>query len=158
MLALLPMGLMAQELKIAIVNVGKVHEIMPEVKQFMAEMEAAQKELENELSKLKNEYEVKIADLTAKGDSLSDNIKQWRTAEIVELQQKIETLYNSAPKILEDREQELIAPIQEKINKAIQEVGEENGYTYILRPEALLYVSPAAIDATDKVIAKLGLK
>jgi len=42
--------------------------------------------------------------------------------------------------------------------KAIDSVGEENGYTCIMNPQVLLYKGKGVIDATDKVKAKLGLK
>ena len=157
-LMLLPMGLMAQEVKVAVVDISKLYEVMPEVKKYQEAMDAATKEWEKQIADAKNEHDTKYADLVEKGDSLADNIKQWRTQELVELQQKLENLYNYAQKSLADKEKELMAPIQEKIEKAIKDVGDENGYTYILHPQAVLYQSPSAIDATEKVIAKLGIK
>jgi len=39
-----------------------------------------------------------------------------------------------------------------------QAVGDEKGYTYILNPQVLLYKGNDAVDATDFVKAKLGIK
>ena len=41
---------------------------------------------------------------------------------------------------------------------AIKAVGAEQGYTYIIDPQVLLYTGPNAIDATPMVKTKLGLK
>ena len=60
----------------------------------------------------------------------------------------------------EKKEKELFTPIQEKLQKAIEQVGEENGYTLMLlyNPNIILFMGKSAIDATDQVRAKLGLK
>ena len=58
------------------------------------------------------------------------------------------------------KQQELLAPIQEKLRAAIKAVGDEKGYTYMLdnNPGIVLYTGNSAIDATPLVKAKLGLK
>ncbi|MFV0397737.1 MAG: OmpH family outer membrane protein, partial [Bacteroidales bacterium] len=55
--------------------------------------------------------------------------------------------------------QELQAPIAEKMRKAIQEVGEENGLIYIYDASnpAFLYISSKSIDVMSMVKKKLGI-
>ena len=45
----------------------------------------------------------------------------------------------------------------QEVFMAIQKVGEEKGYTYIIDPAALLYTGTNAVDATPFVRTKLGL-
>ena len=52
----------------------------------------------------------------------------------------------------------MIEPIQQKMADAIKAVGTEQGYTYIIDPQVLLYTGPNAIDATPFVKTKLGLQ
>ena len=47
--------------------------------------------------------------------------------------------------------------VQEKLKKAIDAVGAEKGYTYILDPQIVLFSGNSAIDATQFVKAKLGI-
>ena len=51
-----------------------------------------------------------------------------------------------------------MTPIQQKIQDAIKAVGAEQGYTYIIDPQVLLFQGSNAIDATQLVKTKLGLK
>jgi len=64
---------------------------------------------------------------------------------------------SSQQKIYEKTEL-LLSPIQEKINNAIKEVAEDNGYTYIFDASLgmVLYADPGA-DVSSLVKAKLGI-
>lgn len=158
MLLLLPLGLFAQEVKIAMVNTNEIFTVMPEVSTMENELVEMAKQYEQELKIMEDEYTRKYTDFMAQGDSLTENIKQLRMQEIQGLHSRIENFYVMANESRTKKQEELMVPIREKIQKAIDTVGEENGYTYILNPGAILYVGKNAIDATDKVKAKLGIK
>ena len=154
---LLPLGMVAQEIKIAVVNTGEIFNSMPEVEAMGKEVEAMTKQYEDYLLGLNEEYTKKMNELSTQGESLTENIRMLKVQEIQELQGRIESYYEYANQERTRKQEELFAPIQEKLFKAINEVGEENGYTYILNPQALLYTGSTAVDATDLVKAKLGL-
>ena len=155
---LLPFGMAAQEVKIAYVNTVEIFNIMPEVSAMETEMAAFRTQYQNYLKQLYDEYTQKNSDLIAQQDSLTENILKMRVQEIQDLQGRIENYQQLGNQEQEEKYEKLFTPIQEKLFKAIEQVGEENGYTYILNPQALLYKSKSAIDATDKVKAKLGLQ
>ena len=107
---------------------------------------------------MKKDQDRMTADLVAKGDSLTENIKKIRLQQINELQDSMENLYNSAQQELAKKQQTFQGPLMEKIQKAIQSVCEESGYAYVLDFQAISAFGSTAIDATDKVKAKLGIK
>ncbi|MDR2146558.1 MAG: OmpH family outer membrane protein [Tannerella sp.] len=160
LLLAIPLGMFAQEQKIAVVNTQTVFEAMPEVESVRTEIDKMTKEFESEFQILQDEYNRKSSDYIAQQDSLSENIKALRQQEIQDIQTKTENFVPMARERIGRRQQELVTPIQEKMTKAIQAVGSENGYTYILvnDPQIILYLGTSAIDATDKVKAKLGIK
>ena len=61
---------------------------------------------------------------------------------------------------LQKQQETLLAPITDKIQKAIQAVGAEGGYTFIydLSIPAVVYTGAGAEDVTPQVKAKLGIK
>jgi outer membrane protein len=61
--------------------------------------------------------------------------------------------------IFQKKQEEIMAPIFEKLQNAIKEVGAEKGFTYILdeSTQVILYHAPSAVDAEPLVRAKLGL-
>ncbi|MDR3308597.1 MAG: OmpH family outer membrane protein [Tannerella sp.] len=155
---LLPLGMVAQEVKIAVVKTNEIFNIMPEVADMESKMAAHKQQYQQTQKVMQDEYTRKYADLTAQGDTLNVNIRNMRLQEIQDIATRLENFVPMATEDLEKKQEELLAPIQEKVQKAINEVGEENGYTYIINPGVMLYMGPSAVDATEKVKAKLGLK
>ena len=78
--------------------------------------------------------------------------------EVEDLRQRMDNFVQVAQQDVNKKQQELIAPIQQKMADAIKAVGTEQGYTYIIDPQVLLYTGPNAIDATPFVKTKLGLQ
>ena len=154
---ILPLGLMAQE-KMAYVNAGEVFSKMPENSKIENELVALQEKYTAELKIMQDEYTRKTSDYIAQQDSLTENIKVRRMQEIEEIRARTENFVTVAQQDMEKKRQELWMPVQEKIQKAIKDVGDEKGYTYIFDPQVFLYVSPNAVDATPFVKAKLGLQ
>jgi len=155
---ILPLGVMAQEMKIAYVNAGEVFSKMPENSKIESDLVALQEKYTAELKIMQDEYTRKTSDYIAQQDSLTENIKIRRMQEIEDIRSRTENFVTQAQQDMENKRQELWLPVQEKIHKAIQEVGEEKGYTYIIDPQVFLYVGTNAIDATPFVKAKLGLQ
>ena len=158
MLLLLPLTMVAQELKIATVDQNEIFSLMPEVTKMNSELEALQNEYQELFKSLQDEYNNKAAELTAKGDSLSENIRILRINDLTELESRMENIYPVATEAIDNLRQKHLGPIQDKVMKAIESVGEENGYSMIINPQVLLYKGNAIIDATEKVKAKMGLK
>jgi len=159
-LLLLPLGMVAQELKIAVVKANDILAQMPEVIAMQAEMEKQQQIYQKEMKSFDDDYTRKYQDFMNQQDSLPENISKIRMQELQQMQMRMENFQQFATQELEKRQTELYAPIQEKLQKAIDQVGEENGYTLMLvyNPNIILFMGKSAIDATDKVKAKLGLK
>ena len=154
---LLPLGVFAQEVKIAYVNTQDVFMAMPEVSAMEKTMADVNEGYKKELKTMQDKYQTKYSAFVSQQDSLSENIKLRRMQEIQDIQARIDNFVQVAQQDVQKKQQELLMPIQEKLQKAIKDVGAENGYTYIVDPAALLYTGPNAIDATPLVRKKLGL-
>ncbi|WP_080905282.1 OmpH family outer membrane protein [Parabacteroides sp. Marseille-P3160] len=153
-----PMGMFAQEVKIAYVNTQEVFTAMPEVSTVESQLADMNQKYEAEFKKMQEEYQKKYADFTSQQDSLTENIKLRRMQELEDLRTRIQNFVPVAQEDMQKKGQELYAPIQKKMQDAIKAVGDEKGYAYILNPEILLYKGASSIDATPFVKAKLGLK
>jgi outer membrane protein len=158
---ILPFGLShAQEVKIAHVNFQEVLLAMPEISTIEKEMAKIKEEYQKELETMQSEYQKKYADYIAQQDSLTENIKLRRQQDIQDIQERMNSLYELAQKDVPEKQQKLIQPVQEKVLKAIKEVGDEKGYTYIvnMEPGLFLHTGASAVDVTPQVKAKLGIK
>ena len=107
-----------------------------------------------------NEYQTKMQDYEANQATMSNLVKQSKEKEIIDIQNRIQQFQAYAEQEFEAKRAELLSPILEKIQNAINTVGKEKGYTYILdlATGAAVYVGTDAVDANKDVKAKLGIK
>jgi len=153
-------GVAQAQVKIAHVNTAEILEAMPERTTSEKSMENYYNELQSQLQTMATEYQNKLQDYEANQATMSNLVKQSKEKEIVDLQNRIQQFQANAENEFEAKRAEVLKPILDKIQNAINAVGKEKGYTYILdlATGATVYVSDDAIDATKDVKAKLGIK
>ena len=158
-LVMFPVMIFAQE-KIAYINYADVITAMPEYKIMVDSLEKDASAYDADLKQMSEDYYKKYSELIAKQDSLNENIKLRKQQEIQDLGVNIENFQKFTAEEYKKTEQALFMPIQSKAQRAINEVGTENNFLYIIpnSPELLLYISPNAVDATPMVKKKLGLQ
>lgn len=160
--ALVMLPLAAEAQKFGNINMNDVFEAMPERTQIQKDLEALQAKYESELTKMGDEYQKKVSDFLAQQDSLAESIARARAEEIDQLQQRIQNFREMAAKDMQSQQQQKVGPVIEKINRAIQAVGEKNGFTYIFDTAnggQIVYFSPSqCVDVLPLVKAELGLK
>lgn len=162
MVALLALGgsAMAQKnIKLGHINSNDLMQIMPGRDTAMALLQKEVEDLQAEMEAMKKEYETQVNNYLAKKDQLSELIRKSKESDIQKMAERIETFQTNAQKLLEDRQEELLKPIVDRAKAAIEEVGKENGYTYIFDAGVgtLLY-SQDSDDIMPLVKKKLGLK
>ena len=90
--------------------------------------------------------------------STPETIKERRTQELQEIDTKIQRFRETAQQDLQRQNQQLLAPIQEKVMKAIQSVGAEGKFTFIFENGMSLYTGADVTDVTPLVKTALGIK
>ena len=162
LVALLAFGgsAMAQKnIKLGHINSNDLMQIMPGRDTAMNLLQKEVEDLQAEMEAMKKEYETQVSNYLAKKDQLSELIRKSKESDIQKMAERIETFQSNAQKLLEDRQEELLKPIVDRAKAAIEEVGKENGYTYIFDAGVgtLLY-SQDSDDIMPLVKKKLGLK
>jgi len=152
----LPMIASAQ--KFGYINSQELFAQMPDVKTANAQLDSLQAYYENVLATMQEEYQKKLQDYQQKAPTMTEAIKQITEEEIMTIQQRIQTTYETAKQDVQKKQQDLLAPIHEKMAKAIQKVGEAEGYTYIFDSVATLYTGKDASDIMPAVKKELGIK
>lgn len=153
------LGVNAQSLKIGHVDSGAIMEIMPERAKIEQDIQAYAAELQAELQAMYGEYQSKLQDYQANQATMSNLIRQSKEKEIVDLETRISEFQSSADMAMQNKQLELLNPLIEKVQNAVNAVGKEKGFTYILDKAAgvVVFIGDNAIDITADVKAKLGL-
>ena len=153
-------GVAQAQVKIAHVNTAEVLDAMPDKAKAEKDLEKYYNELQDQLQVMAKEYQTKLQDYEANQATMSNIVKQSKEKEIVDLQTRIQQFQANAEQGFEGKRAELLKPILDKIQNAINAVGKEKGYTYIidLATGAAVFVGDNAVDCTNDVKAKLGIK
>ncbi|HLN52473.1 MAG TPA: OmpH family outer membrane protein [Lentimicrobium sp.] len=145
--------------KLGHINFAQLYEMMPGQDSIKKEFTAFQEQLQSQFQAMQTEYENKLADYQNNQATMSNIIKQTKEKEIVDLQRRIQEFQQTAQEELQNKENELTAPIIEKARNAVKEVAKENGYSFIFNStEGLLLYTEQADDIMAPVKKKLGLQ
>lgn len=143
--------------KFGVVNSQQIFAELPETKEAETQMEAASAKFQSEFKVLQDEYNKAYTEFQNMDANTPETIRQRRMADIQEKAQRIGQFQQSASEDLDRQQQQLLAPIQQKIADAIKAVGQENNFTMIFDMTQPVYVGTDVIDASDLVKKKLGI-
>jgi outer membrane protein len=144
--------------KIGYISLGELISSMPESKKADTAFNDFRNSLQQQLVEYQNEFYEQDSILKSR-DTLKFTKPQLEVKKrnLIDLQIKLQGFNDQAQQQMQQKQQELLAPIQKKATEAIQTVAKENGYTYVLSKEAL-FASPAGDDLMPLVKKKLGLR
>ncbi len=147
----------AQDLKFAHINSQKFLAELPEFAQAQQQLQDEAKKLEDQMTVMQNELQQKFQEYANKRDSLPELIRATKEKELQDTQARIQSFQQLAQQSLSQKEQQLMAPILDKYQKALDEVGKENKFIYIFdtTSQVILYTSEQSIDAAPLVKVKM---
>ncbi|MEZ4757765.1 MAG: OmpH family outer membrane protein [Flavobacteriales bacterium] len=133
--------------------------MLPERKDAEAKMQAFAKTLDDRLKAMGTEYQTKMADAQGRAETMTQTEKEMVVREIQELEQRITAAQEKAQEDLAKQEEELLKPMVDKTNKAINDVASENNFTYIFDTSTgfVLYFDKGE-DILPLVKTKLGIQ
>jgi len=149
----------AQSLKFGHINSDELIRALPEFDSANANLEKFRQDLVNALELMSVELNNKSETFNKESKNLTDIVRQTREQELIDLNRRIQEFQGNAQEQLQNKNVELFQPIYAKIEKAIKEVGKENGFIYIFNTSALLYFDETkSTNVLALAKSKLGLK
>ena len=156
-LLLITSAITAQELKFGHVNVQELIMELPDKKDADTKLQAVAQILQDRLKVMSEEHEKKYRDYIAQRETMPELIRTTTEKEIQDIEQRLQNYQLMAQQTLQKKEQELYQPILEKVQRAIDAVGQEQGLIYIfdISSQVVLYHSEKSLDCGPLVKAKL---
>lgn len=132
---------------------------MPEMEKAMAALEDLQTNNNERLKMMQQELQTMNSKFMSESKTLDAITRQSREKELQMMSQNIQGFYQSAQQEMQQKQNDLTQPILEKARKAVEEVGKENGFTYIfdLSKGEVLYMGDQSMDIMPLVLKKLGI-
>jgi len=132
---------------------------MPEKAKADSDIAKYARSFQDQIDIMMKEYQTKGQQYQANEKTMSDAMKEVRMKEIQDLQNRIESTQQSAQEKLQQKKQDVYAPILDKADKAIQAVAKEKNYDYVFdKSGGMLLFAKEADDIMPFVKAKLGIK
>ena len=115
--------------------------LMPEYKSAEKDLQEFVKSLDGkQLLSMQTELQNMFSDYQQNIESYTDLVKADKEAEIQSLQARVQSFEQNAQISIQQKQADLLQPIQDKLRNAIDNVAKENNYTYIFEKPILLYV------------------
>ncbi|MDE5575456.1 MAG: OmpH family outer membrane protein [Bacteroidales bacterium] len=144
--------------KIGHVNAMEMIQLMPEADSVQAALQAYAKDLQDNIATMQTEVQNKYAEYQNNQSQWSELIKQTKAKEIQDMQVRLQEFSAQAEEDYQQKTQELLLPLNNKVKDAIEAVAKEGKFAYILDAgSANLFLGSEAIDVTSLVKKKLGL-
>ena len=152
---------LAQNLKFGHVNRTELIQSMPEFDSARVKLEKLSTELTNTAELLQVELNNKYETYLKEGKNLTDLVRQTKEQELNDAQKRLTDFQTNAQNTLQEKQVELFTPITEKADKAIKDVGKENGFIYIFDlsgGQVIYFDEVKSTNVMPLAKAKLGLK
>lgn len=158
-------GFSQEEMKVGYTNIELIMSYMPDVKSIEQELQLYKKKLTESLESKQKYYNAKMQEyysLQQEGKLTEEKEKELRT-EMAQLEQEFEAAQKAADKRMNAKRDEILSPLQGKIQTAIDAVAEENDFDYIINNSSgtgistLLY-GLEKFDVTALIAAKLEIE
>ncbi len=149
-----------KQLKIGHVNVVEIVSLLPESDSAQLLLEKDTKELELMLEEMQVELNNLVNDYETNQENYSDLIRKTKESEIMGMREKIFNFQQNANQQLQERNYELLQPIYEKVQKAINNVAARGGFTYILdiSKGSVVFTAPDSQNLNALVLEELGVE
>lgn len=159
----LPIGNTAlAQLKVGYTDAQLIVAQMSEYRSTLQQLQSLAESSQMEYQGLITTYQEKLADYQKKQALLSESARATREQELTTMQGEIQQFLAGKEQELEQREVELMNPLLERVQNAINEVAAEQSLDLVLNAQAagspVLLYADESMDITETVMNRLGIE
>lgn len=148
----------AQSLKVGYTEAEAFLQFMPEAEQIQKTLQQEAQTSQQDLQDMLQGFQEKLDRYQKQQALLSDERRAEREQELQQLQVQLQQAEAQSQQKLAQREAQLVNPLLQRIQQAIDDVAKEKGLDIVLRSPVLLYVDESKItDISMDVARKLGI-
>jgi outer membrane protein len=143
--------------KLGFISSQELISVMPETKKADSSLQELRGALIQNATDKQNAFYAALEKYNKDSATLSAAVKTVKKNDLTKMGQELSGEEERIQQQLQQRQQELLGPINKKAYDAVQVVAKENGYSYVFEKEAML-VAPPADDILPLVAKKLNIK
>lgn len=138
------------------INSQEIMKQMPGVDSLQFKIQLFQQQMQDLYQSMVDEYQTKKEKFDKEAGTMTSSVRKVKEDELITLQNRIMEFQNTVQSDIEEEQYRLLKPYQDTLQKAIDDVAKEKGFTYIFDTQILLY--SGGEDITPFIKAKLGIK
>lgn len=148
-----------QAQKSGYISVEQVVSLMPEIGRIDTALQKFQVDSVNtEYASLIQEYQYKDSILTKTDTTkIPTAVKTQHRRDLDQIAYQVQNWQAISQQAMQSKQQEYLAPVYQRVMKAINDVAKENGYSFVYNQEVLL-VAPPSDNLLPLVARKLNIK
>jgi outer membrane protein len=155
-LAFLTLGASAQ--KLGRVNFTELYQLAPEADAAREQINAMSNEAQETYSSMVEEFQSKYNQYQQKSASWTAAIKEAKEKELSDINTRIQEFQQTISQELQQKQAELMNPIMEKAQKAVQDLAKAQGIVAVFDSGSALYFDEAAVvDLTPAARKAMGI-
>ena len=133
--------------------------IMPETADAEKIIQEYSQMLETQLQAMYSEYQTKAGEFQTNEGLMTDIVKEAKIKEIQDLEIRIQQFQQTSQESIQEKRNEVLSPLLEKAQNAINQVAKEQNYTYIfdISLGSIVYGEESR-DIMSLVKSKLGIE
>ena len=149
------------QVKIGYTNPVRILNALPAVEEVDQKIEALIEESDQELAQKATELQGRFTDYESTMSNLSEQERATREEELLEMNEQFEQDREAMMNRIRQRRSELMAPIIERMNTAMEEVAQEMGLDLILNEGTstgdaiVFFANSEQLNITNRIIEKL---
>ena len=159
-------GQQTDELSIGYVDPQLILSKMPEMKAVQQRLQNFAERKQEELAQKEADFRKQLEEFQQKSAVISEDARAKEEQRLGELNVQLQEFQSQLQQEMQRKQEELVGPLLQQIEKAINTVAERQGLTYVLNTTTrsgdviILYASQEAqqkYDITDTVMRELGI-
>lgn len=155
--------LAAAQLKVGIMNPERVMDALPETAQVQRDLEQFVQQQQEEFTQEYSVYIEAVTDYEERVDdgTLTGQQREEEEQRLMEQEEALENMENRIQTQIQNRQNELISPIMQRVEEAMETVARDLDLDYVLNQQTsqgdlvVYYASDRGVDITERVIELL---
>jgi len=145
----------AKDTKIGYIDVPRILEEFEGFRDGRKDLEKARKAFGEEYQVRMMALNKMMQEIQQGGAMLSEAKKKEKISAFEKKRQEFADWQEGETKKLQEREEGMIKRLEADVRKALETIGADGKYTFVVRKDLFLYVENGAVDLTDPVLASL---
>jgi outer membrane protein len=141
--------------KFGFVDFQKILQEMPEFKQVEQKLTARRKAIQDTLAAMENDFRTRVSDYQRQRELMQPEARQTQETQLETMRQQILQYQETQSNELSKAQDEMVAPIRDKISAAVEKVAKQQGLTAVLDNSIPFYYDKK-YDITFKVLDMLN--